>query len=124
MWGDVLPFVCVLSFCGQEYEANDEVRSCVVLRAMRGKEELHRKRTIARNLDRLVEDAANHDFITQTPMWEVSSVAPVSTPINSTPMKKQRVELAASKLFTADPNAQLLAQKKRDDLMASIDKKH
>ena len=75
-------------------------------------------------LDRLVEDAANHDFVTQTPMREVSSVAPVSTPINSTPTKKQRVELAASKLFTADPNAQLLAQKKRDDLMASIDKKH
>ena len=73
-------------------------------------------------LDRLAEAAVHHDFASQTPMREMSSVAPVSTPVHSTPTKKQRVESATSKLFTTDPVAQGIALKKREDLMATTEK--
>ena len=75
-------------------------------------------------LDRLVEVAIHHDFASQTPMREISSVAPVSTPVNSTPTKKQRVESTTSKLFTTDPVAQGTALKKREDLMATTEKRN
>ena len=70
-------------------------------------------------LDRLAEAAIHHDFQSQTPMREVSSVAPVSTPIIHSPTKKQPLNTASSKLFTSDPIAQETAKKKRDQLMAS-----
>ena len=57
-------------------------------------------------------------------MREISSVAPASTPVNSTPTKKQRVESATSKLFTTDPVAQGIALKKREDLMATTEKRN
>ncbi len=73
-------------------------------------------------LKRLIDDAVHHNFAAQTPMREISSVAPVATPIHSTPTKKQCTESANSKLFTINPIAQSVALKKREDLMATYAK--
>lgn len=75
-------------------------------------------------LDRLAEAVVHHDFASQTPMREMSAVALVSTPVHSTHTKKQRVESATSKLFTTDPVAQGIALEKREDLMATTEKRN
>ncbi len=75
-------------------------------------------------LNRLAEVAIHHDFESQTPMRGALSVAPISTLIIQTPTKKQRLNTASSKLFTSDPIAQATAKKKREQLMASTEKRN